>query len=367
MKSLSRVVLVLAVVNLATAGLAAEQEDAQRDVDQEGETQRQVLAAALQGEFSKIEEQDQITAMEELAGLARGRPELAQLFQEIPLFRRMISGAGGGRVLVIPEDQVDAAKYMAIMEDMTIMAGIFDRKLKEEDLSEEYDWYRDSGLFEWTVPVTRGIYLGGYGALFLKKVDFPLLAPDEAEEKKEEAEEEEDAVWQQAKREMYFGSDISRGTRDRRQRKTKEYDARKVETLKGALLESLRHASNIRNLSPEDLIIVSVVSEGGSGQVLETSKVYMSGDEKIVTTSVRRGLKMPGVPEELGWSPGAVITMRVKKSDVDSLAEGEIIFDEFCEKVQTILTPAGGYGGGSYPGGYGGGYGASYGGGKARR
>jgi hypothetical protein len=346
MKPLLRGILLLAAANLVTAGLAVEEESAedsvtrieqlvQRDKEVRNRMRHEVLPEGYEFDWEK-------------------------LLDDMPFVKRTMSSGGVGRVLVIPEDEVDAAELMAVMEDMTIMARILDKKLEEEDLGKDYDWYSGGSFFEWTVPVTRGIYLGGYGAFFLRKVDFPLLGPAEAEEKKEEAEEEADPVWQKTKWEMYFGRDVSRAARSRRQRKAREYSDEKVEALKEVVLESLRHASNIRNLEAEDWIIVSTVSECGFGQVLKTSAVNINREEKIVTTAVEMG----GTPGELSLSPAAVMTMRVRKSEVDSLAEGEIGFDEFSEKVETVFVPAGGYGGGSYPGGYGGG---RYGGGGSRR
>jgi len=318
MKALLRVALLFAAAaNTMTAGFATQEDKIEADARRRMEEYRALGIGEVLPDGYEF--------------------DWEQFLDTMPFVRRRMSGGGTGRVLVIPDDEVDAAKLMAVMEDMTIMARIFDKKLEEKGIGKDYEWYGGGGFFEWA-PVTRGIYLGGYGALFLKKVDFPLLGPAEAEEEKEEAEEEADPVWQKTKWEMYFGRDVS--TRRQRKRSTKEYDARKVEALKEAVLESLRHASNIRNLGAEDWIIVSTVSDCGLGRVVKTSAVNISHDEKIARATVETG----GRPGELSLSPAAVMTMRVRKSDVASLAEGEIGFDEFCEKVKTIFVPAGGYG-----------------------
>ena len=113
--------------------------------------------------------------------------------------------SGSGAVLVIPTAQMKTEDLATITEDMAVMSRIFDKKLSQAQLitrgswselsfglDPRYPWYfgRSSGAIE-------AIYLEGYGALFLMKVNALLSPPPEALEEKETEEEDTDPLWTQ--------------------------------------------------------------------------------------------------------------------------------------------------------------------------
>ena len=118
---------------------------------------------------------------------------------------------------------------------------------------------------------TEGIFLAGYGALFLTEVDYSLTpAPNKHE--KAEKEEVEESVWEQAGgRNPWTARSSEQLWRCPRQRfsraSRKEYDEKKIEQLQESLLTALKHATNIRSLAPEDTVTVVVQGRGHALQV----------------------------------------------------------------------------------------------------
>ena len=179
------------------------------------------------------------------------------------------------------------------------------------------------------------MYVQGYGALFLTKVDFPLSPPPQTEEKEETKEEDADPVWEQTKQEMFSPQEASRRTPDRPEEK---YDADKVENLKTTYIIALKHAANIRGLKADESVILTVTGKVSQSGPLVT-RLYSSSDGKYVVTE-------PGAATG-SFSP-TVLTIRAKKADIDAFAKGKLSFDQFSQKTQLISYP---YLGGSLGGG----------------
>ena len=106
----------------------------------------------------------------------------------------------------------------------------------------------------------RSLYLDGYGALFMLNVGFPFLPPPHAEGQQEKTEANSD--WEDAKQELYGQP----WWRTRLVAPTEPYDEERVNRLREGLLESLKNATNIRGLKPDDSITVCVFGGPSSGQ-----------------------------------------------------------------------------------------------------
>jgi hypothetical protein len=202
--------------------------------------------------------------------------------------------------------------------------------------------------------VTESVYLDGYGALFLMRVDFPLSPPAQEPEEKE-PEEGVDPVWQEAKRRIFEPEESSKFRRRgpaRKARPEKKYEAEKVQDLKRKLTKALKHAANIRSLKPNDLVILSVTGSGQpanvAAQVTQVKVLANRGGQMIVTSKSgdRVETSVYSDPEEahaaasasrIGIYSPTVMTFRVRKVDVDAFSKGEMDFDTFHRKVQ-ILT-----------------------------
>lgn len=332
MKSLIRTISVIVVFALATGCLALAKD----------RTERESREADLAVQEQKRQLREANRAREQLQDL------LIAPGAHLEVLAARLQHGGGGRVLVIPAAQSTAEELLTITEDMSVMSYIFDEKLGQVHMVPAF--LGDITFLTRDARGTRGIYLDGYGALFLMKVDFPLSPPAETPEE-EKPEEGVDPVWQQARRKIFEperreGERYYRGRRRlSRTRPEEKYDAEKVEELKRKLIRALKHAANIRNLKPDEQVILSITGRGESGKVTTEVKVIpKSGQILVVSKSGdRQQMKMYGTYEEahadlsasqMGLYSPTVMTIRAKKSDVDAFSKGELDFDKFRRKVQ---------------------------------
>jgi len=152
--------------------------------------------------------------------------------------------------------------YGEIMEDISVMARIIDKtlagKFPGDYGSEKIGFFGGSSGCE-------GIYLKGYGVVFITSINFPLSA-QKVEEKREVKPYD---LWQQTKEEIEQGVSAlpvpgpKVETWIRYGEGFIAYDSGRVETLKQELISLiLTYGQNIRNLKPQDNIVIVV--KGGS-------------------------------------------------------------------------------------------------------
>ncbi len=257
--------------------------------------------------------------------------EISRLGETFRNVINMRAQQSGGRVLVIPTAETEPQDLVTMMEDMTVMCRIFDKRLEQSNLISGRFAYGSRIIlpapFSWDSGSTGAMYIQGYGALFLTRVDFLLSPPPEAPEEKETKEEEDvDPVWEQMKQEMYEPEDVSRRRRTG-DRPEEKYDAEKVEELKETLIKALKHAANIRNLNPDESVILTVTGKASQSGPFVTG-VYKSGDSKYITTG--------SAGAGSGSLSPTVLTIRAKKSDIDDFAEDKLSFEKFAEKIQLL-------------------------------
>jgi len=259
--------------------------------------------------------------------------------------------ASSSKVLVIPSTEIKTEEVVAITRDMQVMSHIFDKIFKGPRLIEGV--FVDYGdFFGRGSRATQAIYLQGFGTLFVMEVDFPFTPPAESKEKPKDT-KEADSVWNQAKREIFSPKATVVGVKDQGEK----YDAEKVEELKSRLIKALKHAANIRNLKSDEWIILTVIGRGrsygggygvggygggsyggggygvgaygGYGGAVNVKRSYSSaGRGRYTTTRI--------VPGGVSVPSSTVLTIRAKKSDVDTFAKGDLDYDEFREKVQVL-------------------------------
>jgi len=233
---------------------------------------------------------------------------------------------GSGAVLVIPTAQMKPQDLAAIMEDMNVMSRILNKKLGRAPRIPAIS----IRLFSSNSQATEAIYLQGFGTLFLTNVSYPLAPPLEVQETK--AEEDVDPVWTQTRQEIYMPeSTRTFGMRmgDRpAEDYAEEYNAEKVENLKTTLIKTLKHAANIRNLGPDDVVTIVV---SGSEPRIAVRHIHVSARSSGVVTP-----QTPALLSEMASSAPTFLTIRAKKSDIDAFAKNELDYDQFRELTQVF-------------------------------
>jgi hypothetical protein len=212
-------------------------------------------------------------------------------------------------VLVIPGKPLEAQALDRIVEDLTIMGRII-----EKDLSPEVAAAAPGDVFVIGMdhPGTMGpealspspgrvkpMYVGGYGAVFFLRVDFPLVPPPETPEPPAKT-EKADSVWAEAKRSLQAPEPGPFNAYQQAAPAPQPYNAETATALKARLIASMKHAANIEVISPDEWLAIVVQAPAPA--------------------------------------PGAktVLTLRAKKADIDQFAAAKLDRTQFEQRVQTI-------------------------------
>jgi hypothetical protein len=358
-KALTRTIIVFVAVNLMTAGFAFAQDVPEENVK---EAKKEALK---QAEAARREATIPLDLARKEVDAARKQMEAAQ--KQMEATRQAITGhemhewmetpvaprvsiplwqhSGSGAVLVIPAAEMKVENLATITEDMSVMSRIFGKKLSQARLTTRGIWSigfdslaalgRSSGAIE-------AIYLEGYGALFLMKVNVLLSPPPETQQEKETKEEDTDPLWTETIQEMYAPQDTRRRRTD--DRPEEKYDAEKVEDLKETLIKTLKHAANIRALKPDQWAILTVI--GQSGRPGET--IGHAGQNCRACHALTEKVNYKSSPSRMGSCLPTVLTICAKKSDIDAFAKGQLSFDQFRERTKIFTSYK--LGSGGFPG-----------------
>jgi len=254
---------------------------------------------------------------------------------------------GAGDAMVIRSSEPEAKAQAELEEDLAVMARVLDKAVAEQLGEERRGRAMGINVFLSSAGSTpRAFYLEDYGAVFLLNVPLPLLPPPEkAEPAKEKS--EADAAWEEARRELYgkepFLDDVlGKALRFEVHGDTvPEYDAKKVDDLKEALLGALKNARNMRGLRPDDAITICVSGGPGGAHRKHVVRVDKGDGGETLETVTEELNVLKG--EERAAAGGSVLTLRVKKSDADAFAAGELDLPAL-EKRAKIALYAGGTG-----------------------
>lgn len=271
--------------------------------------------------------------------------------------------SSSSKVLVIPNTEIKTEDLVEITQDLQVMAHIFHKIFTGPQLVEGI-FMNYGDFFGRGSRATEAVYLQGYGALFLMEVNIPLSSPPRAKEtEKDESTQKADSVWNQAKQEIFHPSPYPK---NKATDPTERYDEKKVEELKSRLIKALKHAANMRNLEPNESIILTVIGKGlksnpfmsygvSGGSEISTSGGWGAGgaggyggagygvgygssvdDGRINRRIGDSYITTRSVPGGIGITGPTVLTIRAKKSDVDAFSKGELDYDKFREKVQIL-------------------------------
>ncbi len=308
-----------------------------------------------------------------------------------PTRAKSLSQISSRKVLVIPATNVKVEDLVEITQDLQVMSHIFDERFKEPRTIK--GMFTDFGdFFGRDNRETEAIYIQGYGTLFLMEVNFIFTPPPKSQEQEdEETAEDVDPTWQRAKQKIFSPQGLGGGSEFVSEER---YNVEKIDQLKTELIRTLKHAANIRNLTPDEWIILTVIgqsrqpgefyedyyrsaaprsnysssysaseqsasSEGGGYAASRSSGVAggyggmggMGGGIGGMSRG-RGGMGgfgggmmggMAGYGEMMGGMAGygemslpsaTVMTIRAKKTDVDDFARDELDFDQFQEMVE---------------------------------
>jgi len=352
MKSLKRTIIVLVILNLAMGSSAFAEWSKRVDVPES-------IAEVDEPVTPGIQSAPQPTETPRPSKISP--PVLPSPARSTGFMGATFGGSDWRKALVIPSEEVKAEDIALITQDLQIMSHIFDERFSSQPRLTEGAFMDFGDFFEHGRRETEAIYLQGYGVLFLMEMNISFKSQTEPqEEETTETEEQADSVWQQARQEVFSPQER---VSDRRPYKEEKHDAERIEELKSELIKTLKHAANIQSLKPDEWVIVTVLGSGPqpSRIFIGTSPRIKTGGDAGRSRSTRSSSRSYSYGGGYGGGYGSfgggsssgfsgmggyagadmgdyysetVLTIRVKKSDVDAFANDELDFDRFQQKVQ---------------------------------
>jgi hypothetical protein len=273
--------------------------------------------------------------------------------------------SGGVPPLVVRFSSADDGANAAMEDDLVIMTRLLEEALKH-GIGDDAETKMNIPILYSDSRSVRGMYLEGFGPLFMIKVGFPVFAPNAPEPKEPEASADSD--WEKAKRALSSEADEGAGELALLGGEP-QFDAGRVEELKKLIFQSLKNATNIRHLKPDDYIGVTVFGHpsaaavatvrvkrsrtsnkplapntGAAGAIAEPEEDVVvtrrynadakNTTEVVVQQQVRSALAAKDALLLRSSSQGTVLALRVRKADVDAFAKGQIDLDGFRKKAE---------------------------------
>jgi len=264
-----------------------------------------------------------------------------------PAFQFGSGARSSSRSLSVLTTSSDSDRIDDIEDDLSVMARILQkaaRGLRDDERYNAMGIDLDASVFG-SASGARNLYLEGHGALFLLSVKYPLVGPADAHASPM-APARPDTEWERTKDEVFGPNSghnesesvtVLRGGRS----KVEPFDETKVAGLKTALIDALTNATNIRHLAPNEF--VTVVVQGGDVTDVAV-KVYATTNSNINGRSevkVRKEAKLSsdsGRKSALTSHGESMLTLRVKKSDLDALAAGRLTADQFRQNASVMAA-----------------------------
>lgn len=229
--------------------------------------------------------------------------------------------------LVIPKPNASAQTIAEITEDIAIMCRVLDKKLNKPPDVSAYQFrsgegYRFQLAGSNNVDIAEAIYIDGYGVLFMLESKVPLTPPPPM---KDVPAETGDEVWLETKGELLTNRTYNSGQKS----KPKQYDPEESEELQKLLIETLKHATNIRHVNADDAItlVVKTPAPTPAALIRKSVQVNTTGGESTYTAVL---------PSETTAVSSAVLTISAKKADIDAYAKGDQQYEQFLKKIQKI-------------------------------
>jgi len=278
-------------------------------------------------------------------------------------YPRPVVPSAASHVFVIPTAEVVPERFAETAEDMRIMLQILREKLSEPRIVRGA--FVDFGdFFGERDRAFEAFYLQGSAAVFVLEMESPFSFASVPSGEGEAPKETADPVWQRARQKVYSPQDpAARGARGL----PGETEKMDFQQFREDLLKTLRHAANLRNVGPDESIIVTIIahgdsevwpapagaggSYGGSGGAWFEGSSYSTSSSSFGagggSTHADSGTRSSGSMAGRGASgrtgtgsapaaPATVLTIQAKKAGVDAFAKGGLSFEQFQQGVKTF-------------------------------
>jgi len=247
------------------------------------------------------------------------------------------------RIRIVPTSKANPEVFTAVADDMQVMLHILRKNLSKKTTAMAGVFPDYGDLLARDQDRLEGLYVQGYGAFLFVEAELIRSAP--LEKKADEGQTGStpaDPVWDQARQEIggqpaggaigtpygygpygpgpYGGLGGTAGAL--------LPNGWKPDELLKELIQTFRHASNIRHLDPNELITLSVIGRipmplPGVGDPMVYGGMGMAPDPMAQ-------------PDMLRWLKETSFTLQARKADIDQFARGQLTQDQFRQKVKVL-------------------------------
>jgi hypothetical protein len=258
---------------------------------------------------------------------------------------------------------LDAKDRAAAEEDLAIMARLLEKELDRASGSGQPNAMGIT-LTSFDGRGAAALLLEGHGAVFTLHTRLPLTPQPVRPVEKGKPAATPESPWERTQREL-FGPSAGAGPRDRGpggdnsrsagspggppgmgagfSQNPPVFDTSRVEALKKSLLDTLKHAGQIRALKADEHVTVVLQSTSGNsfgagamgGHTYSETRTVVSTSVNGEPPKVETRTSRDGGP--VGESRSATLTLRVKKSDCEDFAKGKLTAEQFGKKAQMNL------------------------------
>lgn len=248
----------------------------------------------------------------------------------------------------------------ALDEDLTVMALLLQKAVDRSGEDREPSYRMGIPMWLQSHDQPDSSYIDGFGALFQLGVNFPLVPAPARETRARETTRGND--WETARRELQgnLENEAPQGWAFPAETGA-EYDAERVEALKKEILMTLKNGSNVHTLAANDYLAVIIAgppparreAPEGSGEGAANAlrrpgstgpaPFAPAGSVENAWAGQRDSMPRRPAPPPLGDLPmmgrlfrspnESILAIRVRKSDADAFASGQLGYDQFKEKA----------------------------------
>ena len=206
-------------------------------------------------------------------------------------------------------------------EDLATMGVLIDQAIDQPQTAMGIDMVLTSST-------VRAMYVEGSGALYMLKASFPMFGSASGEDKVEE--KSTNSEWDKAR-------DAVRGTSGTyAQAKASTdvpFDPAQVEALRKVIVNAMKHGANFRHLKGDEYFSVAVFGQPSPQQMYVQQNKSSNSNNNTTLVWATSGRS----------EPGTVMTLQVRKSDMDAHAKGSLDAAAFAAKVKTTTYAGGGH------------------------
>lgn len=255
---------------------------------------------------------------------------VAEAARALPNVRFLSNSSGAGSQSIVRFTPAPDS----FMADMTMDLAVLS-KVVQKSVGDQLGGGMGMGTFVSALGGSSGsvqaTYVEGFGVLCSMSVVFPL-APGAGPAPALQPPAPPTSLWDRTLLELRSADDPMSREREMRlivpSQPTEPYDAGKVEWLKASLRTILQESARLRGLGPDEWIAIVVrgVASPGGDVVTRSSNARI---EHYGTTYSLAGRVAEG--------PSSVLTMRVRKRELDEFAAGRLTEDFLEERMQTAV------------------------------